>query len=40
MTRDKDTESHQHIATGQELKVAEKARDHQVEIEEEIEVEE
>ena len=31
MTRDKDTESHQHIATEQELKVAEKAREHPVE---------
>ena len=39
-TRDKDTESHQHIATKQELNVAEKAGEHQVEIEEEIEVEE
>ena len=37
MTRNKDTESHQHIATEQELKVAEKAREHQVEIESEIE---
>ena len=39
MTRNKDTESHQHIATVQELKVAEKAKEHQVEIETEIEVE-
>ena len=38
MTRNKDTESHQRMATEQELKVAaEKAREHQVEIEEEIE---
>ena len=35
----KDSVSHQHLATEQELKVAEKAREHQVEIEEEIEVE-
>ena len=35
-TKDKDTESHRHIATEQELKVAETAREHQVEIEEEI----
>ena len=40
MTRDKDTESHQHIATEQEMKVAETAREHQVEIEEAIEVDE
>ena len=40
MTRNKDTESHQRVAAEQELKVAEKAREHQVEIEEEIEVEE
>ena len=40
MTRDKDSESHQRMATEQELKVAEKAREHQVEIEEETEVEE
>ena len=33
MTRNKDIESHQHFATEQELKVAEKAREHQVEIE-------
>ena len=33
MTRNKDTESHQHIATEHELKVAEKTREHQVEIE-------
>ena len=39
MMRNKDTESHQHMATEQELKVAEKAREHQVEIETEIEVE-
>ena len=32
MTRNKDTESHQRMATEQELKVAEKAREHQVEI--------
>ena len=38
MTRNKDTESHQHIATEQELKVAEKTTEHQVEIETEIEV--
>ena len=36
----RDTESHQHIATEQELSVAEKQREHHVEIEEEIEVEE
>ena len=40
MTRNKDTESHRHMAAEQELKVAKKAREHQVEIEEEIEVEE
>ena len=39
MTRDKDTESHRHIATELELKVAETAREHQVEIKDEIEVE-
>ena len=39
MTRDKDVASHRHITTEQEMKVAEKAREHQVEIEEEIEVE-
>ena len=39
MTRNKDTESHQRMAGEQDLKVAEKAREHQVEIEEEIEVE-
>ena len=39
MTRNKDTESHRHMAAEQELKVAEKAGEHQVEIEEEIEVE-
>ena len=38
MTRDKDTESQRHVATEQEWKVAEKSREHQVEIEEEIEV--
>ena len=32
MTRNKDTESHQHIATEQELKVAEEAREHQVDL--------
>ena len=40
MTKDKDTETHRHMAAEQELKVAEKAREHQVEIEEEVEVEE
>ena len=40
MTRGKDTESHRHMAAEQELNVAEKAREHQVEIEEETEVEE
>ena len=39
MTRDKDTENHQHIASEQEWKVAEKAREHQVELETGIEVE-
>ena len=39
-TRNKDIESHQRMATDQELKVAEKAGEHQVEIEEEMEVEE
>ena len=39
MTRDKDTESHQRMAAQQELKDAEKAREHQAEIETEIEVE-
>ena len=38
MTRNKDTENHRHMATEQELNVAEKAKEHQVEIEEEIEV--
>ena len=38
MTRKKDTECRRHMATEQELKVAEKAREHQVEIEEGIEV--
>ena len=36
MTRNKDTESHQRMATEQEWKVAEKERDHLVEIEEEF----
>ena len=36
----KDSESHQHFATEQELKVAEKAKEHQVEIEAGTEVEE
>ena len=36
MTRNKDTESHRHMITEQKLNVAEKAREHQVEIEEEI----
>ena len=40
MTKDKDTESYRHIATEHELKVAETAREHQVEIEEEIKVKE
>ena len=40
MTRNKETESHQRMATEQESKVAEKAREHQLESEEEIEVEE
>ena len=40
MTRDKDAAYHQHIVTEQEWKVAEEAREHHVEIEEEIEVEE
>ena len=40
MTRDKDTESRRQTATEQELKVAEKAREHQVEIKEEMEVQE
>ena len=39
MTRNKDT-GHQHLATEQEVKVAEKAREHQVEIEAETEIEE
>ena len=39
MTRNKDTESHQRVAAEQELKVAEKATEHQVETETEIEVE-
>ena len=38
MTRNKDTESHRHMAAEQELEVAEKAREHQVDIEEEIEI--
>ena len=37
-TRNKDAESHQRMAAEQELKVAEQAREHQVEIETEIEV--
>ena len=36
MARNKDTESHQRMGAGQELKVAEKAREHQVENETEI----
>ena len=36
MTRNMETESHQRMAAKQELKVAEKAREHQVEIEEGI----
>ena len=36
MTRNQDTESHRHMATERELKVAEKARENQDEIEEEI----
>ena len=39
MTRNKDTESHQRMAAEQGWKVAEKAREHQVEIETEMEVE-
>ena len=39
MTRDKDTESHRHIAREQALKGVLKASEHQVEIEEQIEVE-
>ena len=39
-TRDEDTESQQHSATEQEMLVAEKLREHQVQLEEEIEVEE
>ena len=39
MTRDKDTESHQRMAVEHELKIAEKAREYQVEIETEIDVE-
>ena len=39
MTRDTDTESHQRMAAEQELKVAKKAREHQVELETEIDVE-
>ena len=38
MTSNKDTESRQRMAAQQELKVSEKAREHQVEIETEIEV--
>ena len=40
MTRNKDIESRQRKAAEQEWKVGEKAREHQVEIQEEIEVEE
>ena len=40
MARNKDTESHQRVSAEQELKVAEKTGERQVEIEEEIEVEE
>ena len=40
MTRNKHTESHQRTAAEKELKVVEKGREHQVEIETEIEVEE
>ena len=39
MTRNKDIESHRHMAAEQELNDAEKAGKHQVEIEEESEVE-
>ena len=39
MTRNENTESHQRMAADQELKVAEKAREHQTELETEIEVE-
>ena len=39
MTRNKDTESHERTATEQELKIAEKAREIQIEIEEESEAE-
>ena len=39
LTRNKDTESHQRMAEEQELKVPEKAREHQVEIETETDVE-
>ena len=38
MTRNNDTENHRRMAAEQEMKVAEKAREHQVEIETEIEV--
>ena len=38
VTRNKDAECHQRTAAEQELKVAEKAREHQVELETEIEV--
>ena len=38
MTRNKGTESHRHMAAEQELKIAEKGREDQVELEEEIEV--
>ena len=39
MTRNKDTESHRRMAAEQELKVAEKAGEHQVKIGTKIEVE-
>ena len=39
MTRNKDTESHRRMAAEQELKGAEKAGEHQVEIGTKIEVE-
>ena len=39
MTRNKDTESHRRMAAEQELKVAEKAGEHQVKIGTNIEVE-
>ena len=40
MKRNKDIESRQRLSAEQEMKVAEQAGEHQVEIEEEIEVEE